>query len=216
MTRRVPMAAVTAVLFSLTVQAQEHRLPTHRVTTVENYVQHVFFETDTSGSMIFWGSCQHTHQGKIVYSDEIADPPQGPFMDIDRAMVALSARDAHVSWKRDGDGFVRVTDDRVSGDVLRVRLKRIRFTAVADSTAAVEQVMSAPEVRDYLKRKHIDGVVLRTTFITPGTVLPKWSADLGDVTVAQALDRIIKFFGGAWFYGECSCGSSRRVTVRAG
>jgi hypothetical protein len=215
MVRVILTTAIGTLLLSSSQQAQPHSPTTSERTTVENYVQEVFFQTHDSGSMTFRGACRYTQQGRVVYSDELANPPTGPFKNIDEAMAALSAVDTHVSWKRDAEGLIRVSDDRVIGDVLRVRLKRIHFKAVADATTAIEQVMAGPEVRDYLKRKHIDALVLRTTFVTAGTALPKLSDELRDVTAAQALDRIIRFFPGVWFYGECSCDSSRRVTLRA-
>jgi hypothetical protein len=165
--------------------------------------------------MTFRGTCQETQQGRVVDSGALANPPQGPFKDLDEVMAALSHVAPRVSWARDQKGLMRVTEDTVTGDVLQLRLKRVRFKGAADSTTAIEEVMSAPEVRDYLARAHIEGVTLRTTFVTRGTELPKLSGELRDVTVAQALDRIMSFFPGLWFYGECSCDSSRRVTIRA-
>lgn len=94
-------------------------------------------------------------------------------------------------------------------------MRRIHFRGAVDPTSAIEEVMSAPEVRKYLDQGHIEGVTLRTTFVTPSKDLPKLSGELRDVTVAQALDRIVRFFPGLWFYSECSCDSFRRVTVRA-
>ena len=43
---------------------------------------------------------------------------------------------------------------------------------------------------------------------------PKLSGDLRNVTVAEALDRIVRFFPGLWIYSECTSGSLRRVMVR--
>ena len=215
MSRRILTGIVGALLLSSTPQTQEYHRATRGWTTVENYVQQMFFDMHGSGSMVFRGTCRDTQQGRVVYSDELSHPPQGPFKNLGEAMTAVSALDPHVSWLRDADGLIRVNDDRLIGDVLQVRLKRVRFKRVVDATRAVEVVMSASEVTDYLQRNHIEQEILRTASVTPGRDLPELSDELREVTVAQALDRIIRFFPGLWVYGECSCGSVRRVTIRA-
>src|SRR5437899_8128405 len=48
----------------------------------------------------------------------------------------------------------------------------------------------------------------------PYTTLFRSSGDLRDVTVAEALDHVVRYFPGLWVYKECANGSLRRVMVR--
>lgn len=216
MVRQLVISILLAVLLSSAIQAQESRpVSKGQWTTVENFVQKVFFLTQSSGSMTLSGTCKTTQQGNVVVSDTLSNPPQGPFGNFSEAMTALSQLDPHISWTRDKDGYMQVSDNRVKGDVLLIRLNRVHFKGAVEPNAAIRDVMSAPEVRAYLKEKHIEeGIVFNNIVPTSTKGFPKLSGDLRDVTVAQALDRIVKFFPGLWIYSECTSDSLRRVTIR--
>jgi hypothetical protein len=203
------------VLLRSPLQAQEFRLSEGKWTTVENFVQMIFFLTHSSGSLTLSGTCKATQQGNVVVSDTLSNPPPGPFRDFSEAMTTLSQRDPRVSWVRDNDGYMRVSDNRVIGDVLHIHLKQVHFRSAVDPDAAIRDVLSAPEVRAYLKEKHIEeGTGFNNIVPTSTKGFPRLAGDLRDVTVAQALDRIVKFFPGLWTYSECTTDSFRRVTIR--
>jgi hypothetical protein len=204
------------VLISSALQAQEIRpVPKGGWTTVENFVQERFFLTQSSGSLTLSGACKATEQGDVVVSDTLPDPPRGPFKGFSEAMTALSQVAPHISWDRDKSGVIRVNDDRVKDDILQIRLKQVHFRHAADSNAAIQEVLSAPEVRAYFKEKHVEeGTVFNNIVPTSTKGIPKLAGDLRDVTVEQALDRIVRFFPGLWIYSECTVGSLTRVTIR--
>jgi hypothetical protein len=196
--------------------AQEFRpLSKGTPTSVENFVQEMFFITKSSGSLTLSGTCKATNVDKDVVGDALPHPPQGPFQNLSDAMTALSQIDPHLSWIRDAGGLLRVSDDRVSDDVLRIRLQRVHFRGAVDANEAIREVLSAPEVRSYFKENHIeDGTVFNSLMPMSTKGLPRLSGDLQNVTVAEALDRVIRFFPGLWIYSECRYGSLRRVMVR--
>lgn len=205
-----------AVLLSSAIDAQESRpVSKGQWTTVENFVQETFFLTHSSGSLTLSGTCRVTQQGNVVVSDTLSNLPQEPFANFSEAMTALSQLDPHMSWTHDKDGFMRVSDNRVTDDILRIHLKQVHFRGAVDSNAAIRDVLSTPEVRAYLNAKHIEKGTLFSNIVPTSTKgFPKLSGDFRDVTVAQALDRIVKFFPGLWIYSECTSDSLRRITIR--
>jgi hypothetical protein len=175
----------------------------------------MFFLTKSSGSLILSGTCMATNVDKDVVGDALPHPPQGPFQDLGEAMTAVSQLDPHLSWTRDAGGLLRVSDDRVPDDVLRIRIQRVHFKSAVDANEAIRSVLSSPEVRAYFKENHIeDGTVFNSLMPLSTKGLPRLSADLRNVTVAEALDRVMRFFPGLWIYSECREGSLRRVMVR--
>lgn len=213
MNRHLIVSGFLVLLVSSAVRAQGFRPVSKGRTTVENFVQEMFFLTHSSGSLTLRGTCEVTQQGSIVVSDPLSNPPQGPFRNLGEAMTAISQLDPHLSRTRDKEGLMRVNDNRVTGSVLKIHLKRVHFNRAADPNEAIRIVLSTPEVREYLKKNHIEQ---GTVFIMPmnSKDVPKLSGDLRNVTVEQALDRIVKFFPGLWIYSECRSGSLRRVTIR--
>lgn len=196
--------------------AQEFHLPSKgSPTTVENFLQEMFFLTGTSGSVILSGACKDgaANVDKAVVSDALSRPPEGPFQNLSEAITAVSQLAPHISWTLDKGGLMRVSDNRVTDDVLRIALRRVHFTKAADPNEAIRTLLSASEVQEYFKQNHIEqGTVSMMPMNSKGT--PKLSGELHNVTVEEALDSIMKFFPGLWIYSECTSGPARRVIVR--
>ena len=219
MIRRITISVLFLLSVSMAVQigwSKEFRpLSKGTWTTVENFVVEMFFLTKDSGSMTLSGTCETTQQGNVVVSDTLLHPPRGPFQNLGEALTAVSQLDPHLSWIRDKEGLMRVSDDRVPDDVLRIRLQRVRFRRAVDVNEAIRSVMSAPEVRAYFKENHIEDATVFINVVPLSTKgFPRLSDELRNVTVAEALDRIVRFFPGLWIYSDCRNGSLRRVGVR--
>jgi hypothetical protein len=184
-------------------------------TTVENFLQEMFFLTGTSGSMILSGACKDEagNVDKAVISDGLSNPPRGPFQNLGESITAVSRLAPQISWTLDKKGLMRVSDNRITDDVLRIVLRRVHFAKAADPNEAIRTILSAPEVQEYFKQNHIEqGTARMMPMNSKGA--PRLSGDLHNVTVAEALDSIVKFFPGLWIYSECTSGSFRRVIVR--
>jgi hypothetical protein len=183
-------------------------------TSVEYFVVEMFALAHSSGSLTLSGTCAEDMNGDDVVPNELAYSPPGPFHNLGEAMTALSELDPHMSWFRDSGSLMRVSDDRVPDDVLSIRLKRVHFTGAAWGNDSIQDVLSAPEVRAYFKDKHIQLGSMPLNGRPMSTKdLPRLSGDLRDVTVAEALDHVMRFFDGLWIYSECSAGPVRRVMV---
>ncbi len=206
--------SILLVVLPLALQAQEFHLTLKgEWTTVENLVQEAFFLTHSSGSMTLSGTCRTTQQGDVVVSDTLSNPPRGPFTNLAQALTAVSQQAPHLSWTLDKGALMRVSDDRVQDKLLHIVLHRVHFGRAADPNEAIRAILSAPEAEAFFKENHIDK---STVFTMPmnSKDTPRLSDDLRDVTVAEALDRVVRFFPGLWIYSECTSGSLRRVTVR--
>lgn len=220
MIRRTVIVFFLTLLGSVGMQeslAQDFRLLSKgSSTSVANFVQDAFGYSQSSGSLIQSGTCMSDGFAKNqVVSDALPHPPEGTFHKIDEVLTALSRTDPNISWTRDSEGLLRVRDRRVRDDVLRIHLQRVHFKGAVTPDEAIWNVMSAPEVRAYFKDNHIeDGLIYNSLGPLSTKGLPRLLGDLRDVTVAQALDRIIRFFSGLWIYSECESGSLRRVLIR--
>lgn len=187
---------------------------------VLNFVNRVFWSSDTqsSGSLVLHGTCREN--GDVI-PGLIENPPAGPFSSIGAALTALSRVDPRVSWHRDANGMWRIRDGEVSDGLLRVRLRRIVFKNRARAFLAVDDVLSAPEALSYTKKHHIEngmffaagGGLLPGPGSTKG--LPRLSGTLRNVTVAEALDHVARFFHTVWVYGECRSDAHIRVVITA-
>lgn len=217
MINKIKMSFFLIILALLTEQtglAREFRPISKGPTTVVNYLGQLFFLSKNSGSLILKGTCKATSSGNDVVSEDIPHPPQGSFQDLGAALSVVAQLDPHLSWSQDADGLVRVRDDRVSNDVLGIRLEHVHFNRARDLNAAIRMVLNTSEVQAYFKQNHIE---MATPFIDLSAMnskgLPKLSGDLYNVTVTAALDTVIRFFPGLWIYRECESASVRRVII---
>lgn len=185
-----------------------------------NFVNGVFWssETQSSGSLVLHGTCRGN--GDII-PDLIENPPTAPFHSIGEALTALSRVDPRVSWHHDAIGMWRIRDGEVSEGLLRVRLRQVVFKNRARAFLAVDDVLSAPEARSYIREHHIEngmffaagGGLLPGPESTKG--LPELSGTLTNVIVDEALDHVAQFFHTLWVYGECRSNARIRVVITA-
>ena len=220
MIRRLTILVVLALLGSSAAQVgsgQDFRpSPKASLTNTENFVQEIFWLTHSSGSVTMSGTCMADGRAdNQVVSDSLPHPPEGPFHSIDEALTALSRVAPHLSWARDAKGVLRIRDDRVPDDVLRIHLQRVHFRGGVQPDEGIWDVLRSPEVRAYFQKNHIeDGLMYNPLAPTSKKGLPRLKGDLRDVSVAEAFDYVVRFFPGWWIYKECPNGPFRRVLVR--
>jgi hypothetical protein len=182
-----------------------------RPTRVDNFLAEVAAKSQSSGSLTVSGSC--TGDNGIV--PLLTYPPEGPFRDLEDALRSLERADKYVTWSRGLDGNFRVRDSRVPNDILGIRVHDFHIDNAQGISDAIFQLLKAPEIKSYLLRNTIErGMFSSHDFGQVPSGLPRYSAELHDVTLAVALDRIIAFYPGLWIYSECQTGSTRRVIIR--
>jgi hypothetical protein len=123
---------------------------------------------------------------------------------------------------QDSNGIIRVVEPDVPTDLLKVRISHITFGdgIYSASDALLWVVMNAPEVRAFFQRNHIAGP-LPMTIVSggigkPPSDSPHISGTLENVTVEEALDRILLSFPGIWLYENCPQNEKHKRTVFLG
>lgn len=114
------------------------------------------------------------------------------------------ADDPTIQVTQDADGTMRMIQSGVPTDLLDLRISEIpRFDAY-DANAAKESILWARDVAAFMYAHHIPmpssgGVVHGGTHVDP----PRRFDPMHDVTVSQAMDRVLKIFPGIWVYQDC-------------
>lgn len=184
---------------------------------VIDFVVDAFGRAGVPGSLVTGGTCNAPNSGSDAVSDVLPNPPSGPFHSIDAALTALVKADPRVSWRRGPDGVIRVWDGKVPEGLLHLRLKQVHLRDRARAWRALNDILSAPGVRVYFRKKHLRwGLYSTMGGITSGggtKGLPRLSATMRNVTVEQALDRVAEFFRGVWIYSYCQSGPRRLVVI---
>ena len=110
-------------------------------------------------------------------------------------------------------GLLQIVDDRANGALLNLRLNKAEVRDVIVLSDAVDALLSAPEIRSYLHREHIqlEDVISSSYFWDKSpeqqslraALNPKYSVTFSNVTVREALNTLLLEFPGVWIYSEC-------------
>ena len=112
-------------------------------------------------------------------------------------------------------GIIRVVEARAQTDILHVRIKHLSFNGIFDVRQAKEVALDAPEVQSFMQTHGIvrlfDPPPLFISTLAlheipedkPPPDAPRVSGELNDVTLADALDYVLKTFPGIWLYQDC-------------
>lgn len=211
--------SVLGLGFTISVVGQGHgHVSSGPPTDVINFVQGAFFDTHSFGSLLTGGGCNAPDALSDAVSDALPSTPAGPFQNIAGALTALSKVDPRISWSRGPDGIIRVRDGQVPEGLLHLRVRHLHFNNRAEPAFAIEDILSTPEVRAYLRQHGIDeGMYTRAGGILTASTngLPRLSDTMRNATVAQALDRVAKFYPALWIDSDCESGSRRVVVITA-
>jgi len=154
--------------------------------------------------------------------------PQFPQVDEKSGDSTLATLRAMLSSNRgprvtqDSNGTIRVVEPDVPTDLLKVRMSHITFDdgIYSASDALLLVVMNAPEVGAFFQDNPIAGP-LPVTIVSggigkPPSGSPHISGTLENVTVEDALDRILLSFPGIWLYENCPQTEKHTRTVFLG
>jgi hypothetical protein len=127
------------------------------------------------------------------------------------------ADDHKMQVTQETGGAIRMVESGVPKELMDVTIRKLSFNDVYDPMSAEAMIISAPEVQDFMKAHGIQrdpfrgGVRGLRQGPQPG--LPHISEDLDNVTVQQALDRLLKTFPGFWIYQNCLSETGSRVVA---
>jgi hypothetical protein len=122
---------------------------------------------------------------------------------------------------RESNGIIRVAETGVQTDILGVRIGHLSFDGISDPDEALDVVLGAPEVQSFIRANGIGqplDIHSPPLYDLPGMKrIPPMpgvrsiSGELNDVTLADALDYVLKTFPGFWLYQDCETLDRQRV-----
>jgi hypothetical protein len=127
---------------------------------------------------------------------------------------------------RDPDGTIRMVEPGVPTDLLNVKISHISFesdgipleyAAFSPNSALLHAILRAPEIATFMTTHNIvypfgEGGSFVLGAQRPVTS-PHLAGSMDNLTLAQALDRVLKTFPGIWIYEDCSASSGQGRTV---
>ncbi len=131
----------------------------------------------------------------------------------------MFADDPKMHVTQEANGMIRMFESDVPRDLLNVRISHISFkdpegrNGVWNPRQVRRMLMGVPEVRAFMHAYNIgwaSGEAINDVY-APFSDMPHVSGDLYDVTLAEAMDYVLKSFPGFWVYENCRRGDGTRL-----
>jgi hypothetical protein len=175
----------------------------------------VLRRTPFSGSFEYSGDCDVSQELPVL--PKVRAPLEGWNNSALMMLREVFADDHKMQVTQETGGAIRMVESGVPKELMDVTIRKLSFNDVYDPMSAEAMIISAPEVQDFMKAHGIQrdpfrgGVRGLRQGPQPG--LPHISEDLDNVTVQQALDRLLKTFPGFWIYQNCLSETGSRVVA---
>lgn len=172
-----------------------------------------------SGSLIYRGSCEPKGIAARFPLRVHATSTRSSL----EALREMFADDPKMQVTQEPNGMIRMLESDVSRDVLNIKIQRIDFDmgdrladgnilwSLYSSNRLLWPILESPEVKTFMQTHNIHppgwkpGIFLQVN--GPGySDVQHVSGRVENVTVAQALDRVVQSFPGLWAYRECAVG----------
>jgi hypothetical protein len=143
------------------------------------------------------------------------------------AVRAMFSVDDRFAVSQGSNGIIRVVEPGVRTDILGVKISHLWFDDISYPEEALDFILYAPEVQSFMHAQGIGqltdmfaftGIAPPPAYRVPGTKhappnpgMPSISGELNNVTVADALDYVVKSFPGFWLYQDCETPDQQRV-----
>jgi hypothetical protein len=114
------------------------------------------------------------------------------------------ADDPTVQVTQDADG-IRIIQSGVPTDLLNLRITEVPHFLAYDANGAKQSILWASETAAFMRAHHMRMPSGGAVTGGPGSIPPDSHsfAPMHDVTVSQAMDRVLKTFPGIWVYQDC-------------
>lgn len=171
----------------------------------------VLEKANLSGSLEFTGNC-----------DVVFPPDLPPFRTITGGGSTLQTlremlRDDHaIRVEQDQTGKIRMVENVIPTDILNIKIRHISFdgtyasgpeSGVYTPNQALYVILHSPELAVFIKAHDIEILTTDGGIADAGGQWrrdsPHISGSLDDVTLSQALDRVLETFPGIWAYQNC-------------
>jgi hypothetical protein len=166
---------------------------------------------NVSGSLEFSGRCGSETSANWPHW-RILEASEGSPLQVARETFA---DDPIIQVTQDADGIVRMIQSGVPTDLLNLRISHVSFwsggvpsqyAAFSANSAARHAILQTPEVAAYMKGHNIAmpmGEALPGNNSPFPIDSPHVERSMENLTVSQAMDRVLKTFPGIWVYEDC-------------
>jgi hypothetical protein len=168
-------------------------------------------QASLSASIELSGRCDPPHPPNFPEFHSAAIGPGSTL----QTLREIAADDPAMTIKQDPDGTIRMQENGTPQDILNVRISHVSFETyghkgIYSADSAVQIIMSTPEVVAFLKEHDVlwrrwgagGGIGGGIRNWPPGR--PHLVGPLDNVTVSEALDRVLQsFFGEVLVYWNC-------------
>lgn len=216
-------SAVLLIVFAFLVPAQAQQF--HYWGEELKPVLGVLQEAHLSGSVGLVGRCDPSSLPGFPQFANAEASVSSPLA----ALHEIVAGDSGMRVKQDANGTIRITEKGLPSDILKVKIGHIVFEDyshhdIHSANLAVSVILSAPEVKSFMAGHNIAAPQLtgsRGVGIGPGESqwppnAPQISGAVDNVTVLEALDRVLAAFPGeAFVYWNCPETTERNQGSRA-
>jgi hypothetical protein len=217
----VTRTSATILAVAVLVGCQRSRPPEQTTTSVAEAVvtSSTWKELNLSGSLVYRGNCEPKGIAARfplrVHGTSTSSPLE--------ALRGMFADDPKMQLTQEPNGMIRMSESDVSRDVLNLKVQHIDFDmgdrladgnilwSLYSSNRLLWPILEAPEVKTFMEMHHIHPLGWKPgTFFQvtgPGySDVQHVSGRVENVTVSQALDRVVQSFPGLWVYRVCTVG----------
>jgi len=170
-------------------------------------IAHVLRSGRLSGSLEYRGNCGDEKE-LVTRRFPITTTPTNSSAPPLQVLREMFANDDDMQVTQEPDGTIRLVEKTVPQDLLNVKIGHISFDdeqkrkhSMYFHTLVLDFITDAPEVQAFMKDHRIgrEPKVINQAM----SAHPSFSGELTNVTLAQALDYMVKTFRGLWVYKEC-------------
>jgi hypothetical protein len=181
-------------------------------------ILNVLTKANLSGSLEFSGNCGSLAFPGYPEFPQVHAPStmDGPAL---QTLRRLFADNPGIRVTQDPDGTIRMVERSVQIDILHLRIRHISFDRDAyDPNVAAEYIVSTPEIKLFMKSHDMQwpfgggGAGSWIAGEIPPTA-PHISSSMDNVTLSEAMDRVLKTFPGLWIYQNCPASNTRKRII---
>jgi hypothetical protein len=205
-----PRRAILATVLALATSSVAQQI-VNRYDNSPRLIRDVLQHAQVSGSLVYSAACPRVGRFPEVPSVRLPLYPGSPA----EVLQKMFGGDSKMRVTQEPNGMVRMAETDVPSDILEIKIHHVSFHdsvsgsgPVGGPRLAMMRVLVAPEVVAFTKEHGITTGGLVFEGIYPK--LAEVPGELNDVTLAQALDYILKAFPGYWVYENCTTPEGRR------
>jgi len=186
----------------------------------QSLITAVLSKAKVSGSIAYWGRCGYREVLPDLPTLRVPRENLGSVSPV-QALREMFADDPKLQVREDANGMIRMIESDVPRDMLNVKISHISFkdpkgrNGIWIPRQARRLLEDAPEVRAVMRDNSIawtsDTEYINDIYGGPAPSRPHVTGDLYNVTLADAMDYVLKTFPGFWVFENCRREDGTRV-----